>query len=125
PSLYRGVPRPLQYTISDMGLTLDRPRYYCLKFFIDTEWLWQARLSEKDVNALAEEMRMRPFESDQIADSYRSMPPYWWRPLISNQTLAFATANFPMEGRGADGRHALATWNPKDGVLYMWIKDNF
>jgi hypothetical protein len=125
PSMRKGVPGTLQYSTKDMDLTLGNPRYYCLGSFIDSEWLWQARLPEKDVDALASNMRMHPIEPDHISDHCRSMPPYWWHPVISEKVRAFATTNFPMEGRGSDGWHALATWNPENKILHMWIKDNF
>ena len=125
PAMHKGIPGTLQYSTKDMSLTLGTPRYYCLGSFLDSEWLWQARLPEKDVDALASKLSMHPIEPDQISDHYQGMPPYWWRPVISDQVLAFATTNFPMEGRGSDGWHALATWNPEDKILHMWIKDNF
>jgi hypothetical protein len=53
------------------------------------------------------------------------MPPYWWHPSITERTKVLSTLSFPMDGRGSDGRHLLATWNPDDQVLYVWIKDNF
>ena len=125
PAMYRGIPRTLHDSTKDMNLSLGNPRYFCIRSFLDSKWLWQVRLPEKDMNALANELRMLPISSDQIGDHYWSMPPYWWHPVISDQVRVFATTNFPMEGRGPDGRHALATWNPEDEVLHMWIKDNF
>jgi hypothetical protein len=62
---------------------------------------------------------------DHVAPAFRVMPPYWWRPVISERTRVLASTDFPMEGRGPDGWHALAIWNPEDQVLHMWIKDNF
>lgn len=125
PSMHMGIPGTLQYSIKDMDITLGAPRYYCLGAFIDSEWLWQAHLPEQDVDVLVGTLRMHPIAADQISDHYQSMPPYWWHPVISDQVCAFATTNFPMEGRGSDGWHALATWNPEDEILHMWIKDNF
>ena len=125
PPLHRGVPKTLGYSLKETDMNLSNPRYYCLGSFIDSEWLWQASLPEKDVNALADKLRMHTIACDQIAEHYLSMPPYWWHPVISEQVRVFSTTNFPMEGRGPDGWHALATWNPEDEVLHMWIKDNF
>jgi len=125
PSMHKGIPGTLQYSTKDMNLNLGTPRYYCLGSFIDSEWLWQARLPEEDVDALAAKLSMHPIESDQISDHYHGMPPYWWHPVISDQVRAYATTNFPMEGRGLDGWHALATWDPEDEVIHMWIKDNY
>ncbi|MGC9329219.1 MAG: hypothetical protein ACP5I1_16415, partial [Candidatus Hinthialibacter sp.] len=112
-------------TTRDMGLAFSNPRYFCLGSFIDSEWLWRVRLPERDLNALADKLRMHPIPHDQIGPQFLSMPPYWWRPEISDRVRALSTADFPTEGRGRDGRHFLATWNPEDEVLHMWIKDNF
>lgn len=125
PSIRRGVPVTLQYSTKDMDLTFGNPRYYCLGSFIDSEWLWQARMPEQDVDALIGRLRMYPIEPEQISDYYLGMPPYWWHPVISAQVRAFTTKNFPMEGRDSDGWHALATWNPENEIIHMWIKDNF
>ena len=125
PALRRGIPRTLQYSTNDMDLTIGNPRYYCLGSYIDSEWLWQASLPEQDLNLLADKLGMHPMPPDQVGDQYQSMPPYWWQPVISDQVRVLATTNFPMEERGPDGWHALATWNPEDEVLHMWIKDNF
>lgn len=125
PALWLGVPRTLTYATKDLDLALTKPRYYCLGSFIDSEWLWQTGLSESDLDRLAEKLNLHPLDANRIGAEFRSMPPYWWRPVLSDQTRALATTNFPMEGRGPDGWHALATWDPKNGVLHMWIKDNF
>lgn len=125
PALHRGIPQTLKYSIEDMDLTLGNPRYYCLSSFIDSEWLWKAYLPAQDMNLLAEELKMHPIPSDQIGNQFFNMPPYWWQPENSDQIHVLATTKFPINNRGPDGWHALATWNPDDGVLHMWIKDNF
>jgi hypothetical protein len=125
PAIHRGIPETLQYLTEDMNLAPDNARYYCLGAFIDSEWLWQASLPEKDVDALADKLHMRPIPSDQVGIQYHNMPPYWWRPVVSDRVRVLATKDFPMNGRGPDGWHALATWNQENEVLHMWIKDNF
>ncbi len=125
PILHKGIPLTLQSSIGDMDLHLGNPRYYCLGSFIDSEWLWKTNLPEQDMNLLAEKLKMHPMPSSQIGDHFFSMPPYWWRPSVSDEVHILSTTNFPMEGRGPDGWHALAIWNPEDEVLHMWIKDNF
>lgn len=127
PALRHGVPKTsrLEHSLKDMDLTLGSFRRYCLGSFIDSEWLWQVSLSEHDLDLLADKLGMHPMPADQVGKAFRNMPPYWWQPAISDQTRIMATTNFPMEGRGSDGWYALATWNPGDKVLHMWIKDNF
>lgn len=125
PALRHGIPGTLQYSVKDLKLTIHGSRYYCLGAFIDSEWLWQVSLPEQDVDALADKLDMHPIPADRVGDAYRRMPPYWWQPVLSDQVRVMATTNFPMTGRGSDGWHALATWNPQDKVLHMWIKDNF
>ena len=127
PVVHRGIPASwaLERSLKELRLDLGNPRHYCLGSFMDYEWLWQVSLSEQDLKALTDKLGMQPLPSDQIGDAYLSMPPYWWRPVISDQTRVLATTEFPMAGRGQDGWHALATWSPKSMVLHMWIKDNF
>ncbi|MEO1095953.1 MAG: hypothetical protein AAFX01_13745 [Cyanobacteria bacterium J06638_28] len=127
PAFYRGVPQTwaLSAAVEEMALSSSEARYYCISAFIDSEWLWQAHLSEPELNGLMETLGMQTIAVDQVSAAVQKMPPYWWQPTLSEPTRIFATSNFPMEGRGPDGWHALATWNPQDTVLHMWIKDNF
>lgn len=125
PPMHRGVPHPLEYSFKNMKVSFGDPRYYRLGSFIDSEWLWQARVSDKDLHTVSDRLDMHPITLNQIGDEFLRMPPYWWRPVISDRIQVFATTNFPMQSRGSDGLHLLATWNPEDQILHMWIKDNF
>lgn len=125
PALRRGIPGTLKHSLKDLKIGIQGSRSYSLGGFIDSEWLWQVHLSEQDVNRLTEKLGMRPIPADRVGDAYQRMPPYWWRPVVSDQVRVMATRDFPMTGRGSDGWHALATWNPQDKVLSMWIKENF
>jgi hypothetical protein len=121
PAWHRGIPHSLQKVAQEMGLILGNSRYYCLGRFVDQEWLWQTRMSESDLNNFADRLRMQPIPVDGIPDQYWDMPPYWWRPVLAEQTRVLSTKNFP----AGEGLQALATWTPGDEVLYMWVKENF
>jgi hypothetical protein len=121
PATHRGTPPSIQ--ISD--ITINQSRSYCLVQFIDSEWLWQARVSESDLSSIAERYNLHPIDVSVLPDEFRSMPPYWWRSSITHKTRALSTPRFPLNERGPDGRYALATWNPDDQLLQVWIKDNF
>lgn len=127
PALHHGVPPnpPLQETLQATKIVCDNGRYYSLGQFIDAEWLWQVGIAEGEFNSLMEKLGMRPISATQIGPTFQDMPPYWWHPIVSDQTRAFSTADFPLQGRGQDGWHALATWDPQDKTLHIWIKDNF
>jgi hypothetical protein len=121
PSLHQGMPP----SVGVLGLNVTDSRYYCLGSFIDSEWLWQARVPESDLTRIASEFDLRNVEGNQIPGAFLRMPPYWWRPQITHRTRVLSTPSFPIDDRGSDGWHALATWNPDDQVLYVWIKNNF
>jgi hypothetical protein len=121
PAAHHGTPP----YVSVSGLNVTDSRYYCLGQFIDSAWLWQARVPESDLAGLSEKFGLGPLDRNEVPDAFRSMPPYWWHPSITERTKVLSTPSFPMDGRGPDGRHFLATWNPDDQVLYVWIKDNF
>ncbi|MBS0209998.1 MAG: hypothetical protein JSS27_13700 [Planctomycetes bacterium] len=125
PSLRAGVPSSIEYRLTGAKLTLDESRYYCLGRFIDSEWLWQARLPAAEFNQLVETLQLKPIEGDLAAPTFRQMPPYWWKPRITPETKVLATTGFPIEKRGPDGWHAIAVWNADDHLLYLWVKDNF
>ena len=100
-------------------------RYYCLGQFVDSEWLWQARVPEAELTRLSDRLELGPLDFNQLPNEFRSGPPYWWHPSITDQTKILSTPSFPIDSRGPDGRHAVATWNADDQVLSVWIKDNF
>lgn len=105
--------------------TLTDSRYYCLGQFIDSQWLWQARVSESELNRLAESYSLHPIDGNEVPDEFRHMTPYWWHPTITNKITVMSTPSFPLHERGPDGWHALATWDPDDRLLHVWIKNNF
>jgi hypothetical protein len=121
PAARRGTPPPIRMA----DLTLTESRYYCLGQFIDSQWLWQARLSESEMSRLAEHYSLYPIDRSELPDEFRRMAPYWWHPTITERTTVLSTSSFPLHERGPDGLHALATWNPDDQVLHVWIKNNF
>ena len=125
PALRHGVPRTLQYAVKGLDVVFGNPQHYRLGAFIDAEWLVRARLAGPDLDRLAGKLGLRPMDGKQIDPAFFNMPPYWWHPVVSGPTRVLATAGFPKTGRGADGWHALAVWNPDDQLLYLWIKDNF
>lgn len=127
PAMHHGVPgsAALEQALMDAKVSCNDGRYYCLGAFIDSEWLWHVRVSEPDMNALKQRFGLQPIPANQVAATFQDMPPYWWQPEINDQVRVLSTPDFPLAGRGQDGWHALATWNPQDNSLHMWIKDNF
>ncbi len=123
PAVNQGIPTAVQ--LSGFPIPVSDSRYYCLGRFIDTEWLWQARMSRADVDRLAKMEGLQPLRQDKIGRAFFHMPPYWWRPVITEQTRVLSTPGFPMAGRGNDGDHWLAAWNPDDQVIHIWVKFNF
>jgi hypothetical protein len=121
PALHQGLPP----SVGSSNWSLTDSQYYCLGQFIDSQWLWRAHLSESDLADFTQRYRLHPINSNQVPNEFREQPPYWWRPTITERTQVLSTPIFPMDERGPDGWHALATWNPDDQVLYVWIKDNF
>lgn len=121
PALNHGLPPSVQF----LELNVTDSRYYCLGQFIDSAWVWQARVPESELARLEKRFSLRPVDRSEVPDEFRSMPPYWWRPSITEGTRVLSTPSFPLHERGPDGWHALATWNPEDQLLHVWIKDNF
>ena len=124
PPLHRGVLPELQVPGKPFPIPVSNSRYYCLGEFMDSEWLWQARMSGDGVERFAKMEGLQPLRQDKIGRSFYHMPPYWWRPVITDKTKVLSTPAFPMDGRGDDGCHVLAAWNPDDQVIHVWIKVN-
>jgi hypothetical protein len=121
PALNRGLPPSVQF----LELNVTDSRYYCLGQFIDSSWAWQAHVSEAELGRLVERYSLLAVDRSEIPDEFHSMPPYWWHPSITERTRVLSTPDFPLLERGNDGWHALATWNPDDELLHVWIKHNF
>ena len=66
PALRHGIPGTLQCSVKDLDLTIHGSRYYCLGAFIDSEWLWQARLPEQDLDVLAGALRLHPIDRKSV-----------------------------------------------------------
>ena len=107
PASNHGIPSAVQ--LSRFPIPVSDSRYYCLGRFIDTEWLWQARMSGADVDRLAKMEGLKPLRREKIGRAFYHMPPYWWRPVVSEKTRVLSTPGFPMNDRGNDGDHWLAT----------------
>lgn len=125
PPIHKGIPPELRVSGKPFPIPVSNSRYYCLSRFIDTEWLWQARMSGADVDRLAKMEGMRPLKRERIGRAFYHMPPYWWHPVVTDSTKVLSTPGFPMNDRGQDGDHWLATWNPDDQVIHIWVKFNF
>lgn len=121
PPLRNGVPR----YVKDSRLVITESRYYCVFAFIDSEWLWRARVSEQDLALLEVRHGLTPLSGTDVPRGFIRQPPYWWNPRITDRTRVLSTPVFPLGERGPDGWHALATWNDDDRILHMWIKNNF
>src|SRR5689334_108154 len=67
PALHRGLPP----SVHAAGLNVTDSRYYCLGSFIDSEWLWQARVQESDLASLANKFGLQPVDSNQVPDVFR------------------------------------------------------
>jgi len=125
PPLRTDAPPTMLPVLEDLDLEIGESTSYCVSSFIDSQWLWQATLDEAELDRLAVALGLEPLAEDQIGEEFVTMPPYWWRPRLSEEARVLATRDFSMTDRGPDGRHAFAIWNPDDQVLHMWIKDNF
>src|SRR5262245_2023276 len=121
PPLRHGLPPSVHVP----ELQLSHSRYFCLGEFMDSEWLWQARVTESEIDVLAKELGLQPLDQSAVPEAFRNGAPYWWQPVINERTKFLSTPDFPVDGRGPDGWHGLASWNPDDQLLHMWIKSNF
>lgn len=104
---------------------LEDSKYYYKASFIDSEWLWKAKLDEEQFFSLMSDLGLEPKTRLTEESNFFLQGPYWWEPKIYEGSMVYSTPEFPDKNRGNDGFHALASWSPNDEVMFMWIKENF
>ncbi|NET55346.1 MAG: hypothetical protein F6K47_03885 [Symploca sp. SIO2E6] len=104
---------------------IEDSKYYCKGAFIDSEWLWKAKLDEEQLSSLMSDLGLKPKTGLTEESNFFQQAPYWWNPKSDEGSMVYSTPEFPDKNRGNDGFHALASWSPNDEVMFMWIKDNF
>ncbi|NEQ72448.1 MAG: hypothetical protein F6K23_04775 [Okeania sp. SIO2C9] len=104
---------------------IEDSKYYYKASFIDSEWLWKAKLDEEQFFSLMSDLGLEPKTGLTEESNFFLQAPYWWEPKSDEGSMVYSTPEFPDKNRGNDGFHALASWSPNDEVMFMWIKNNF
>lgn len=126
PALNEGIPTDiLSQSIAEMDLQITETKHYRLSNFIDSQWLWQAKITKSDFDKLVHTLGLTDSNIHQPGDAFRDMPPYWWQPILSDTTQVYATAGFPQKDSGKYGWHALVSWDAESMLMHMWIKEYF
>jgi len=121
PPLHRGTPPNYVLPINDLKIDMGNPRYYCVRDFFDSEWLLRAKISERELQAMADKLQMHAIPSEALTKTFWKKCPYWWRPVRSESVKCLSMKN-PELGLPTV---YWATWNPQDGLLHMWIINRF
>jgi hypothetical protein len=98
-------------------------RFYRAGGFIDQTYLWRASVEPGGVQAVAASLGAAEVEA--IPPEFFSYPPYWSPKKAAPSFRAFASPDFPVRGRGLDGRHYFLVYDPDAETLYAWVLDNF
>jgi len=126
PALNRGVPPILQEQFKDSKICINNSLYLHVDHFLAFDCVMRATISESDLRVLTEKLKMSAIPTSEVHDEFWNMRPYWWRPMRAENTLSFATDNFRnMKRGGPDDLYFLATWNPDDKIVHLWIKEKW
>lgn len=123
-SINRGVPLRMEYLLGEAKRQVSDGRFYFMSDFIDSEYIWEGKIPAQGWDSVVTQLEMKPVELRNIPEPFAKMPPYWWSFQLSEGMIAYSTVNFPA-GRGGDGLHAFAVWDPRQQILRIWFKDNF
>lgn len=123
PALNHHAPRIIEHDNAIRGIRNNRS--YCVSDFINSEWLWHARVTAPQMAALRAQYHLYPVETSKVPKEFFDMSPYWWRPKVTPTVHAYSTAVSPVNARGDDGMYMLSLWDQQGQGLYMWIKFNF
>ncbi len=104
---------------------IEDSKYYSNGAFLDSEWLWKARLDEEQFFSLMSELNLKPKTGLTEESNFFQQAPYWWNPKNYEGSMVYSTPEFPEKNRGNNGFYALALWSPNDEVMFMWIKDHY
>lgn len=119
------VHRKTPYVLKDFESQFSESHFYSRNSFIDSEYIWQARVSEEVFKLVVSRLELKEVNVKDIPSEFFKMPPYWWGSSDSNTVVAYSTIGFPVATRGGDGLHIFAVWDSETKILKMWVKDNF
>jgi hypothetical protein len=127
PAFNHKPPPIVQETLNQAKITATDSYTYTISNFLDSEYIWQASLSDRDFSRLKSELGVKPIKlpQNQLPQKFIRQSPYWWHPNISPQTQVYATSQFPFQDRGQDGVHIFLIWNRDRQIIHLWLKSNF
>jgi hypothetical protein len=124
PVLRQQVPPPLAWKSSIKGVQQNKS--YCYDAFIDSGWLWQAKVGEEQMALIISDLGMLPLPVDKLPEEFFAMSPYWWRPIKTPSSTAYATNGVVNKNLDASrGLYAVVLYDPQTEILYGVIQDNF
>ncbi|MEI7832681.1 MAG: hypothetical protein WCJ56_05745 [bacterium] len=92
-------------------------RTYCVDNFMESEWLWRARATQQQMDALYTQYHLRPLTADESRTEFISYQltdlakPYWWQPVVTSQTKQY-------RGDLETGNSISVIWDSQSQVMY-------
>lgn len=96
---------------------------YSLGGFIDEEYLWRIDGDRAAIESALSGLGLQ--KTDSIPNAFWRMRPYYWPKREFGGAEAYRSQFFDASGRGADGLHYFAVYDPTNNRAYVWVKDNF
>jgi hypothetical protein len=127
PALNRQPPSIIREAIAQANIPVRDSYTYTISSFIDSEYIWQARLTPQDFGRLRKSLGVGEIKlpNNKLPPEFSKRSPYWWHPRLSSVNQVYATSQFPFRDRGQDGVHIFMVWNPEDKIVHLWLKNNF
>jgi hypothetical protein len=114
------IPPQLERVLDAREVTVHT---YDLGGFIDTQYLWRIAAERRVLGRIIQHLGLMPVGS--APRSFWSHPPSW-RPARKQAGVRFyKSPQFDADNRGSDGDHYFAMHDEREGVLYVWFKQNF
>lgn len=118
-------PSALSLVASDTAAAARDVEAVSMGGFLDTENVWRLPMDQPKLEQAVRDLEVHEVPDAQVPDDFWDSFPRRMRPPNSPSNRYFMSEDFPVDGRGGDGLHHLAMYDPIGHKLHVLEINNF